>query len=47
MTGTKVKTFNSMSFGILKNVIDYDLFSSNFYEGMKGDISIERMIAFS
>jgi hypothetical protein len=43
---TKVKTFNSMSFEILKDVIDCDLFLSDFYEGMKGDISIERMISF-
>jgi hypothetical protein len=47
MTGTNVKAFNSMSFEILKDVIDWDLFSSNFCEGMKGDISIERMISFS
>jgi hypothetical protein len=47
VTGTKVKTFNSISFEILKGVIDYDLFSSNFYDRMKGDISIERMISFS
>jgi hypothetical protein len=47
VTGTKVKIVNSISFEILKDVIDYDLISSNFYEGMKGDVSIERMISFS
>jgi hypothetical protein len=45
--GTKVKTFNSVSFEILKDGIDCDLFSSNFYQGMESDVTIERMISFS
>jgi hypothetical protein len=45
--GTKIKTFNSMSLDLLKDEIDWDLFSSDFHEGMKSDESAEMMVSFS
>jgi hypothetical protein len=45
--GTKIESFNSMNLDLLKDGIDWALFSSNFHERMRGDISIERMISFS
>jgi hypothetical protein len=45
--GTKVSIFNSMSLNLLKDGIDWDLFSSDFHEGVKGDQSVEMMISFS
>jgi hypothetical protein len=45
LKGTNFKTFDSMSFEIFNDGIDCDLFSSNFYEGMKNDRSVEMMIS--
>jgi hypothetical protein len=45
-TGTKVESFDSMSFDLLNAGMDCDLFSSNFHEEMRSDISLERMISF-